>query len=427
VYNAALHRLNPLRCLYKNRTGRFSEHTALTVPDFLKRPYPYLLLAAYGGFLSCYFFLADYSSPYRYFARLLFVLGLFVIYPGIKGSWKHPVFLALAAYMGWLLLSGFWSTPLDWFLLGQKVTIALYLIAYIAITYYLVAQRGDLFERMLQVCTLVAAASALYGIVHFYSANPFPGTRLEGTGSLTNSNEFAAVYGVYAILAANFALRCEDIACKTLFVLAVAIVICFAWFGQSRTVLFGLLVTLWVLTLTTLKEKKALVLMLPVFLITALALVFQDTTEGAWQRGLGLRPQIWAALWQQALATPLAGHGLISPVAVEVDGKLYQNAHSAYLQVFWQGGIIGLGLFLGLLVTALRHAWRLGTERGDYVILSLFVFAAIAFTTDMDTLIARPREQWLLFWLPLALLVSQQRQATGDGWPLTATARQGHS
>jgi len=33
----------------------------------------------------------------------------------------------------------------------------------------------------------------------------------------------------------------------------------------------------------------------------------------------------------------------------------------------------------------------------------------------MDTLIDRPREQWMLFWLPLALLFSYQRNAPQSG------------
>jgi O-antigen ligase len=382
------------------------------------------MLAAYGGFLCCYFYFTDYSDPYRYFARFLFVLGLFVIAPGLRGTWKHPVFLPMTAYMAWLLLSGFWSEPLDWYQLGQKFTISLYLFGFIAITHYLVEHNSHLFERMLQVSTLAAGASALFSIVVFYRANPFPATRLEGTGSLTNVNEFATVYGVFAVLAGNFALRCESSACKSLFMLAVGIFICFAWFGQCRMVLFALLVTLWVLTGTTLKEKKALMLLLPVFLITALALLFQGAAEGAWHRGLGLRPEIWAALFNDALRAPLAGHGLVSPISVEAGDKVFGNAHSAYLQVFWQGGLLGLGSFLVLLVMALRHAWYLGVDRGDYVILCLFVFAAMVFTTDLDTLIARPREQWLLFWLPLALLFSYRRRATGTGPPPARSAAQ---
>ena len=413
MYNAALRRLDPSTHRDKTRDRRSisSELTALTVPEPIQRLYLYLMLAAYGGFLCCYFFYVDYSDPYRYFARFLFVLGLFVIAPGLRSSWRHPVFLPMAAYMAWLLVSGFWSEPLDWYRLGQKYTICLYLLGFIAITHYLVERNSELFERVLQVCTVIAAASALLSILIFYGTDPAPGTRLEGIGSLTNVNEFATVYGVFAVLAANFALRCEGGVCKSLFILEVGTFICFAWFGQSRMVLFALLLTLWVLSATSPREKRVLVLLLPVFLITALALVFQDAAEGAWHRGLGLRPQIWAALWNDALRAPIAGHGLVSPISVAVDDQTFQNAHSAYLQVFWQGGIIGLGLFLGLLVAALRRAWQLGAERGDSLVLCLFVFAVIAFTTDLDTLIDRPREQWLLFWLPLALLFSYQRGA----------------
>ena len=66
-------------------------------------------------------------------------------------------------------------------------------------------------------------------------------------------------------------------------------------------------------------------------------------------RGSGLRPDIWAQIWDDAKAAPIAGHGLISPISVEAGGEFFGTAHNAYLQVFWQGGVIGLGLFLAVL------------------------------------------------------------------------------
>jgi hypothetical protein len=59
-----------------------------------------------------------------------------------------------------------------------------------------------------------------------------------------------------------------------------------------------------------------------------------------------------------------------------------------------------------VLVLALRQAWLLGRIDGDYTVFCLLLFTACIMLTGVDTLIDRPRDQWLLFWLPLALLLS---------------------
>lgn len=61
---------------------------------------------------------------------------------------------------------------------------------------------------------------------------------------------------------------------------------------------------------------------------------------------------------------------------------------------------------------ALWHAWRLGQEQRNYVVLAILIFTMGAMATGVDTLIARPIDQWMLFWFPLALLMSYQTIAT---------------
>ena len=73
----------------------------------------------------------------------------------------------------------------------------------------------------------------------FYRVNPFPDTRLTGIGSLTNTNEFANVYGIFALLAMGFALQTRKLVCKAPFLLAIVVFVCFVWFGQSRTAFFS--------------------------------------------------------------------------------------------------------------------------------------------------------------------------------------------
>lgn len=379
---------------------------ALTFTDNLKRVFPFLLLFAYGIFMCGYFIFQDYSDHYRFFARYVFPLGLFVLAPGLKGLWQQPLFQILLAYLGYLLLSALWSDPLDWYRLGQKFTISVYLLSFIAITRYLVQWNPDLYQRLLQLCAVVAGVAALTSLILFYQAHSFPGERLEGTGSLTNINEFSNVYGIFALLAMGFALQTRRVAHKILFLAAIGVFLSVAWFGQSRTAFVSMIITLLALTILTLPEKKGWYTALLAVLVGTLVLLFPDPVEQALLRGQGLRPQIWAGIWEQAWSAPIAGHGLIAEVSVKAGSLAFATAHNAYLQAFWHGGIIGLSLFLLLLGCAALKAWSWGRQRQEFSVFCMLVFTACAMMTGVDTLIERPRDQWMLFWFPLALLFS---------------------
>jgi O-antigen ligase len=371
----------------------------------LKRAYPFLLLTAYGVFLCSYFIFRDYSDPYRFFARVLFVIGFFVLAGSFREIGKQALFRVLLLYMLYLLCSGFWSKPFDWYQIGQKFTISAYLLSFLAITHFLLRWNEVWYIRMLQLCVLLAALSALASLLVFYRANPFPDTRLDGLGALTNVNEFANIYGLFALLAMGFALRTKQFIHKVPFLMAIVAFVCFAWFGQSRTAFTSMLLALLLLMGLTLRHGRVLYSALLAVLAGILIVAFPDLLLQALHRGLGLRPEIWAQMWTEAKASPIIGHGLITLGSVNAGEQHFGSAHNAYLQVFWQGGVIGLSLFLAVLMMAFRSAWRWGRQRGDYTVFCILVFTSCIMMTGVDTLIARPRDQWLSFWLPLALLL----------------------
>jgi len=377
----------------------------LTLSDRLKQVFPFLLLTAYGTFLCSYFIFRDYSDPYRFFARVVFVLGIFVLVGSFRELGTHTLFRILAVYMLYLLLSGFWSEPLDWYRFGQKLTISIYLLSFIAITHFLIRWNGAWYQRMLQVCVLLAAVAALASLLVFYRDNPFPDTRLAGIGALTNVNEFANVYGLFALLAMGFALQTRKLIYGVPFLVAIVVFVCFAWFGQSRTAFASMLLALLILMGLMLKNGRVLYSAILAVLAGTLVVVFPDMLKQALLRGPGLRPEIWAQIWAEAKAAPIAGHGLVAMVSVDAGEQHFETVHNAFLQVFWHGGIIGLCLFLAVLVVAFRSAWLRGRQQGDYTVFCILVFTACIMMTGVDTLIARPRDQWLLFWLPVALLL----------------------
>jgi O-antigen ligase len=261
---------------------------------------------------------------------------------------------------------------------------------------------------MLRFTVLVAAVSAGVSLLVFYSDHAFPSARVTGLGSLTNVNEFANVYGVYALLAMAYGLKSPLLRERTLYFFLVIVFIGFIWFAQSRTAFVVLSMALFFLVMTGGRQEKFKWMVLVIAAVGVFGLVFPELVEQAWIRGGGVRPLIWQAFLKDVAQTPIFGQGIITEVNYDIGVAHFARAHNAYIQAFWNGGVIGLGLLLLLIVRACWQAWRLGSERGDFVVLSILLFAMGVMLTGVDTLVDRPREQWILFWFPLALLISYQ-------------------
>ncbi|GAA4686702.1 O-antigen ligase family protein [Frondihabitans cladoniiphilus] len=81
---------------------------------------------------------------------------------------------------------------------------------------------------------------------------------------------------------------------------------------------------------------------------------------------------IWKEVWHLAVQRPVAGWGwtgywqpFYKPFSTlaKRNGVLYLQAHDAYLDVFFQLGLIGLVVFLGVLVTTAARSWWWATDR----------------------------------------------------------------
>jgi O-antigen ligase len=370
-----------------------------------------LLFLTYSVFMIGYFILPDYNLQYKVYIRPLYFLvlpGIVILAAAFKEIKNHPLFQLIIVYMLYMLASGLWSTPFELYKFGQKLTNATFILSFVILTHFLRTWYQAGFDRMLRFSVLFAAVSASVSLFVFYNDNPFTSARVRGLGSLTNVNEFANVYGVYALLAMAYALKARFFRERALFLFLVIIFIGFIWFGQSRTALLSLLMALCLLVITDGRQEKIKLIVLLVSVVGALGLAFPEALEQAWNRGGGLRPGIWQAHLKDVAQAPIFGRGIISAFSYDIDEYSFATAHNAYIQTLWHGGVIGLGLLLLLIASACWHAWRLGKEQGDYLVFSILLFTMAAMLTGVDTLVERPRDQWMLFWFPLALLISYQ-------------------
>ncbi len=369
---------------------------------------PGLLFVTYGVFTIGYFLFPGYSEHYRFYARAVFLPALFVILPSLREIARHPVFRLILVYLGYMIVTSLWSETFSFYDFGQRLTLSIYILGFISITHFLNDRYKAGFDRMLKFAVFVAAIAAIVSLVVWYRYHAFPLSRAEGIGSLTNVNEFSNVYGVFALLATGYLLTTSSVREKTLYIFAVVAFLCFIWFGQSRTAFSALFITLLFLIFHMAGQERIKPIVWLIASVVILTIFFPGQVENAWLRGIGLRPLIWEGVIAEIAEAPVFGHGLLSKMHIFVSGVDFQTAHNAFLHVLWKGGAIGLGLFIVLIGSAFRQAWLLGKERERFVTFSMLIFLAGIMLTGVDDVIVRPREQWMVFWFPLAWLISSQ-------------------
>jgi O-antigen ligase len=367
---------------------------------------PALLLVTYGVFTIGYFFFPDYNNQYRFYTKAVFFPAIFVLLTPLREIWKQPLFRLILLYLIYMLASALWSDPFRLYEFGQRLTLSVFILSFIAITHYLNDRYKVGFDRLLQLAVFVAAVAAIISLVVWYRNHVFPLSRLMGMGALTNVNEYANVYGIFALLATGYLLRASSLHERVLYIFAAMAFLCFIWFGQSRTAFVALFAALLVLVFNIAGQERIRSVAWLMAFIGILAIFSHGVIDHAWSRGASFRLQIWEEVITEVAEAPVFGHGLLSEMHIWVSGVDYQMPHNAFLSVLWQGGVIGLGLFLLLIVSAFRQAWRFGKEQGRFVVFSILVFSTGIMLTSVDDLIVRPRDRWLVFWFPLALLIS---------------------
>jgi hypothetical protein len=63
-------------------------------------------------------------------------------------------------------------------------------------------------------------------------------------------------------------------------------------------------------------------------------------------------------------------------------------------------------LLTAILAVALHWAWGLYRQRGERIYLALILYGMTSIAMDYDRLLVHPKEIWLFFWLPVALIMA---------------------
>ncbi|MDE0952384.1 MAG: O-antigen ligase family protein [Halioglobus sp.] len=385
-------------------------------PDLNRRwSLPNVVFLTYTLFLAGFYFVPNAVDLYKFYVIMVFLPGLFLLPVPLKLCWRSPLWCSLIAYLCYMLLSSFWSHQFSLAIFWRDVLYAVYILSFILLTLYFFDRNEQLPNTVMYSIALVVMVAAIFSIISFEPLTQLPrltDARLSGTGALGTVNESAFVYGIFGVIALDYVRRNWGQGLAYLYAAGFAIIVLFVILTQSNTGLLALSVACALLFLFHAKRNsRALYIGLPLGLAAFLYLAWSlGLLTGTMDMGFTMRWPIWdhaIELWQSA---PVFGLGYQKALAVaEIKRGVNINyAHSLFLSTLRDGGLVGFFLLLPVYVLALRAGLKMALKKSDPLYLCLFIFGFIVVLVSMDQILTRPRELWLVLWLPLACLIAHE-------------------
>jgi O-Antigen ligase len=391
----------------------------LSCPDIDRRwSLPNIVFVTYSLFLAGFYFIPNAVDHYKFYIAAVFFPGLFLLPRALKLSNGSLIWRSLLLYLGYMLLSSLWSDNFSLAALWRDIRYAAYLLSFILLTLYLFERNQQLPVAIMQGVALLVGLAATFSVANFKNVALLPtltDERLVGLGTIDNPNPSAFIYGFFSIVALNFARRHQAETLAYVYVAAFFVIVLYVILTQSNTALLAMTLACALLYFVDQRHAK---ITLRAQLI-GLVLSFAAATYLAWSLGLmnkGIdigfmnRLPVWRYVLEQWHTAPVVGHGFQRMILLADDGKpsILNYAHSLFFSTLRDGGLVGLLLLLAVYFHALRSAIKMAAREHSALFLCLFMFGLICVLVDTDQIITRPRELWIILWLPLACLVAYE-------------------
>lgn len=384
----------------------------------LSRPGQAMLALGLLVQLSGFLFNNDGSRQATQVYLLLFVpaLVLLLFERLALPLWRQPCALALLALLSWVLLRSCfgdsWKTP------GYLLKVVLLILLYMFAISHLMGK--GVIGIPLSLAVLLACCFAwLTLIVQFVVLDkPLAYEVLRSTGRLRELGWYgfadfshpipAGLYhGVFAVLLLGVLVERELKAWGWLPVLVgLAGLLVYVLLTFSRGAWFSTLAGSLVLLIVSPQRRARILLLIGALAIVLMMVVFWSRVEHEWFLGTSQRVPIWLNWLDRLPEFWILGKGAGVDLIYRYPwGDVVNRAHSQYLQLWFEYGIVGIVLFVLLLGTALHKAWRLRTDPSARVALATLVFALVAMVSDISTVFSRPSPYWVVLWLPVGLII----------------------
>jgi len=376
------------------------------------------VLLAYTLFIAGYFFIPNGVDLYKYYIVAVFLPGLVYSFRTFGLIGRSKLLLATLLCLAYLLSTSFWSQGFSLNTLWYDTRLTAYIVGFLLLTVTIGIRAGGELETILKLICVAAAVSALVSIAYWYWRHPFPESRLISIGILDSPNHSSSIYGFFCLLSGYYGLQSTRPLNRVLYVSAAVVLLVFVFFTQSRTGILATLFSFSLLAVFSFRHKKMVfgIAVLIGVLLVSLHLAYPVVLSRLNDMSVPNRLGIWRQALDLFIASPYFGQGYQTTFQATLPGSSYifHSAHNTFIATLRDGGLLGLGFYLYMLVVAIRVGLSELVKRGSSIYLLLLVFSFICTSMSTDRLITRPRELWIILWLPLALLVIREiRNSSG--------------
>lgn len=185
---------------------------------------------------------------------------------------------------------------------------------------------------------------------------------------------------------------------------------------QSRGPLLALLVSLVVLLAKYRHvHLRHIIYILLSIVVVALFFYFSNYGHEFYERLVSsyaqsyIRFGIWENAYHVAMERPVLGWGFDKQLDfVNSLGAHVTTTHSVYFSAFLLGGGVGVAFLSVLIIAGLSQAYK-KYHQGLGLEASIYLFSLMFYITQGMFVIGGPGEVWVLFWLPLAIVLSSQK------------------
>lgn len=338
---------------------------------------------------------------------------------------QWPVYLFAALVVWVLLVAGLHSGSENDFWYWLKVTglLSLYL--------YAVASLVRQSPRLVVILLAATAVAVLFAWLSLYYQFGVLGRSLDytvlrqqrieamgwnGLADLQHPIIAGLYYGVFAVLITWFFLNFQIGVGKALLLfLAMLGVAIYVLFTFSRGAWFALGAAGLILLLLVPNRKAYFLLGAGLILLLVILSLFWPELQLEHARGVTGREYIWGAWFDRLSSFWLWGGGagaafhFTFPEGSLFAGKEFFHSHSLYLQFWYQYGVVGIGLLISFILSLLWKGWRFREQPIARLGLVLLIFAVVAMVSDVYAIFHRPSPYWVVFWLPVGMLLGVQK------------------
>jgi hypothetical protein len=386
------------------------------LPEYLNR-YSFLVIL-YAFFVSGFFLIPNAVDLYKIFIYAVLPVFVVTLRDELLRIGRSRLFLAVIAYIIYMTLTSFWSEPFVWKQFSRHLALSISVAGFVSITAWCFHRSEDDMVGAMKSIWVLVCLSAIVSIFYWYGfvGKQFPDSRLVSIGVLDNPNSLGIVYALFALIGIHFLTASETRAPRYGWAAGTALLVIAVVFTASRNAMISLVAASVLLIVIQIEPGRKLKWAIALVFGWGIVLAVVGYLFGhfLWHRfvwmldhGFSDRPEIWSAAFSDMGEAWLFGKGYLTPFSAAE----HHWMHSIYLATLRDGGVVGLLLLVSIVYQSFVILARRSISGYGFLPVTMLFLAVLSQAVDGDQLLQRPKEIWLLFWLPVGIAVHRQMRS----------------